>query len=228
MIYTKNEEKTELFFEAILYVTRSGCPWRLLPAYYGHWRAIHRRFLRWTIRGIFTILYRSIQRSDLRIVMLDSTVVRAHPKASGYEKNGNNKQALGRSKGGFTTKLHVLTDALGHPLKFELTSGNRNDMTKAFDLVADIEEATVIADKAYDSNALISFLGKKKCKVVIPPRCHRKEKRDYDKEAYKERHLIENFFSKIKEFRRVFSRFEKTAVAYLGFVTFASTLLYLK
>ena len=113
--------------------------------------------------------------------------------------------ALGRSKGGFTTKIHTLVDALGNPLRFILTGGQRHDITQAHKLVEGLQDSMVIADKGYNSNALIQTLAEQKCIAVIPSRKNCKIQREYDKHIYKERHLIECFFGEIKHYRRIFS-----------------------
>lgn len=161
-------------------------------------------------------------------VMIDATIVRAHACSAGYKKDSQSEECLGRSKGGFTTKIHALVDALGNPLRFILTGGQRNDITQAEFLVKDFINTMVIADKGYDSNALISFIEEQESKAVIPSKKNRKILRECDGHIYKERHLIECFFGKIKHFRRIFSRFEKTAKAFLGFLNFVGTLIWLR
>jgi len=160
--------------------------------------------------------------------MLDTSIVRAHPCAAGYKKGSQEEQALGRSKGGFTTKIHVVVDALGQALRFSLTAGHRHDITQAFYLIKGFKNSNIIADKAYDSDAFIEQIEQQNCTPVIPPRTSRKEPRGYDGHLYKERHLIECFFNKIKHFRRVFSRFDKKASSFMGFLAFASTILWLR
>jgi transposase len=113
-------------------------------------------------------------------------------------------------------------------LKFILTPGQRNDITQAQNLIKDFKNTTVIADKGYDSNALLDFIAEQKSIAVIPSKKNRKIQRKYDKHLYKERHLIECFFNKIKHFRRIFSRFDKTSTSFLGFLTFASVILCLR
>lgn len=159
--------------------------------------------------------------------IIDGTIVRAHACSAGYKKNSGGKEALGRSKGGFTTKIHALVDGLGNPLKFILTAGQRNDITQAEALTENVTNSTVIADKGYDSNAFIANLESKGCTVVIPPKRNRKVQRDYDKYLYKERHLVECFFGKIKHFRRIFSRFDKTSTVFMGFLNFVGALIWL-
>ena len=119
-------------------------------------------------------------------------------------------------------------DALGNPLRFLLTGGQRHDITQAEDLIAGYEFERVIADRAYDSDDLLRRIAEQEAEAVIPPRKNRKEQRDYDKHLYKERHLVECFFNKIKHYRRLFSRFEKLDKRYLGFLSFVGALVWLR
>src|SRR3984957_21296603 len=113
----------------------------------------------WSDRGIWSQFLAFFQDDpDLESVMADATIVRAHAFAAGYGKDRQVQEALGRSKGGFTTKIHALVDALGNPLKFILTGGNRNEITQATELVEGIKKAYVLADKGYDSNQFIETL----------------------------------------------------------------------
>jgi transposase len=137
-------------------------------------------------------------------------------------------QSLGRSRGGFSTKIHLATDALGNALRFILTGGERNDITQAEWLVAGLAADYVIADKGYDAAPFISTLKERNAEAVIPSRRNRKEQRVIDEHLYKERHLIENQIGKLKHFRRVFSRFDKLAKNYLSFIYFASTVVWLR
>lgn len=226
-IHSKNEKRLRIFMEAVWYIARSGCQWRLLPEIYGSYRSIHRRFKKWCEKGVWEKLHKYKQDPDLEVQMIDGTIVRAHACSAGYKKNSGGQQALGQSRGCFSTKIHALVDALGNPLKFALTPGQRNDITQAEALTENVSNSTVVADKGYDSNAFIANLESKGCEVVIPPKRNRKVQRDYDKHVYKERHLIECFFGKIKHFRRIFSRFDKTSVVYLGFLHFVSALIWL-
>jgi transposase len=228
-IRTGNEAKLRLFIEAIWYMARSGCQWRLLPSNYGSWRAIHMRFKSWSDKGIWADLFEHVQvEPDLEATMIDATIIRAHACSAGYKKDSQDQEALGRSKGGFTTKVHALVDALGNPLKFILTPGQRHDITQADSLAKDIANTMLLGDKAYDSNAFIEQLEVRNCTAVIPPKKNRKHQRSYDEHVYKERHLIECFFGKIKHFRRVFSRFDKMAAVFLSFLQFVGVFIWLR
>jgi transposase len=138
------------------------------------------------------------------------------------------EQSLGRSRGGFSTKIHLATDALGNALRFILTGGERNDITQAEALVKDLRAGHVIADKGYDAEAFVLHLKGRDSEAVIPSRATNKVQREIDTHLYKERHLVENQIGKLKQFRRVFSRFDKLAKNYLSFIYFASTVIWLR
>jgi transposase len=228
-VRSKNEAKLRIFIEAMYYIIRTGCQWRMLPLYYGSWRSVHQRFKRWTDKGIFQDLFESNHsNADMESVMIDATIIRAHACSAGYEKNSGEREALGRSKGGFTSKIHAVVDSLGNPLKFIITPGQRNDITQGAELVKEFKNTTVIADKGYDSDALVNLINDNNSNAVIPPKKNRKVQRGYDKHVYKERHLIECFFGKIKHFRRIFSRFDKTVKSFMGFLNFVGTLIWLR
>lgn len=135
---------------------------------------------------------------------------------------------MGRSKGGFTSKLHLSVDALGLGVRFRLTAGQASDIGQGPALIQDFSCDFVIADKGYDADAFVAQIEAQGATAVIPPRSNRKEQRAYDKHLYRERHLVECFINKLKHFRRVFSRFDKFAKNYLSFVYFASALIWLR
>lgn len=141
---------------------------------------------------------------------------------------GQEAQALGRSRGGFSTKIHIAVDALGNPLRLHLTGGECHDSPHAPALIEGYEARVLIADKGYDSGPLITSVEGRGMLAVIPPKKNRLEQRDYDRHLYRERHLVECFINKIKHYRRVFSRFEKLSKNYLGFLSFVSALVWLR
>jgi len=145
------------------------------------------------------------------------------------QKNGGQaEQALGRSRGGFSTKIHVIVDGLGNPLRLYVTAGQRHDIIKAHDLIVDLDFDYLIADRSYGAKDFLDELIAKGTDPVIPPKQNAKVPREYDAWRYRERHLIECFIGKIKHFRRVFSRFDKLARRYLGFLQLSSVLIWLR
>lgn len=225
-IHTKCTDCLRNFIEAVCYICRSGCQWRLLPKEYGSWRAIHKRFKAWSERGIWEKIFKETQiNPDMEWVMIDSTIVRAHACSAGLFQE---REALGRSRGEFSTKIHALTDALGNPLKFILTPGQQSDITQANQLIKDVFDAACLADKGYISKQFVFALEKKNCIPVIPPKSNAKTPLKYDKALYQERNAIECFFGKIKHFRRIFSRYEKLAQSYLSFLHIVGALIWLR
>lgn len=133
-----------------------------------------------------------------------------------------NDQALGRSRGGFSTKLHVLVNGLGLPVELKLTPGQAADVTQAEALLAGHAFDIVIGDKGFDSRKLLDYIDGHDAEAVIPPRSNLKEQRAFDRHVYKDRNLVERFINRIKQFRRVATRYEKTARNFLAFVQVAA------
>ncbi len=119
-------------------------------------------------------------------------------------------------------------DALGNPLRFQLTGGQRHDITQGNNLIAGYSAEYVLADRAYDSDAFLLLVAGSGAIPVIPPRVNRKVMREYDQQLYRERHLVECFINKIKHYRHIFSRFDKLAQRFLGFLSFVGTLIWLR
>ena len=116
-----------------------------------------------------------------------------------------------------STKIHALCDALGNPTGFHLTAGQAHDLDGADVLLEQVKSDFFLADKAYDAEErVLQKLEAKGCEAVIPPKRSRKKQRCYDKFLYRARHVIENFFSKLKQFRGVATRYDKTTQNFLG------------
>lgn len=148
--------------------------------------------------------------------------------ACGREKRGQGGAALGRSRGGFSTKIHILVDALGNPVEFLLTAGQEADVTQAGPLIEAHQAEAYILDKAYDSDAVVKAAKRQGAEAVVPSKKNRKVPRDYDRHLYKERKKVEWFINLLKQYRRVATRYEKTARNFLGFVHVASVLILLR
>nr|WP_246714648.1 IS5 family transposase [Rhizobium leguminosarum] len=155
----------------------------------------------------------------------------ARPPAGGHRKGWRPKrgdQALGRSRGGLTTKIHMATDGRGRPLRIILTPGQRGDVTQAPALLEGLEARRVLADKAYDSNALRQVISSLGAEAVIPCNPTRKHLIPYDFDAYKARNLIERCFNKLKHFRRIATRYDRRAVNFLSFIHLAAALIWMR
>lgn len=127
-----------------------------------------------------------------------------------------------------STKIHAACDSHGNPLRFILTAGPCADYDSALALLEGLPAAAVIADKGYDANYIVEAVRRKGAEVVIPPRRHRLTPRDYDRDLYKERNLIERMFNQLKSFRRIGTRYDKTALSFLSFIYLAGIYLWLK
>ncbi|WP_156953435.1 IS5 family transposase [Aquamicrobium defluvii] len=219
------------FFDALLWLARSGGRWRDLPERFGPYQTAKRRYYRWIGMGVFDRLFDAVaSQPDLEWLAIDATVIRAQAQAAGAprKKGGPEAQALGRSRGGFGTKLHAVVDALGLPVRFAIGPGQQNDMAPACQLIAGIASGNVMADRAYDADSLHEIILAEGGKPVIPPRRHRKYQHRYDRIAYRQRWAIESFFGKIKQWRRIATRYDKLAANFIGFVKLASIMLWLK
>lgn len=219
-----------LFVEAVLYRYKTGIPWRDLPERFGDFRVVHLRFSRWSKSGVWQRIFALFaQDADNEWGMIDSTIVRAHQHSAGAIKREPEEcQAIGLSRGGLSTKIHATTDALGNPTGFHLTPGQAHDLVGADELLANTQADTLLADKAYDAQKrLIDPLEKAGKQVVIPSRSKNLVQRSCDWHLYKARHLIENFFAKLKQYRAIATRYDKTARNFLGAIHLAASVVWL-
>jgi transposase len=141
---------------------------------------------------------------------------------------GQDEQALGRSRGGFGTKIHAAVNGLGLPVKLLLTPGQAADVTQAKTLIEGVPFEVVIGDKGYDSKEVVAAIKGQGGEAVIPSRKSTLAQRVIDWARYKDRNLVERFWSKAKQYRRVATRFEKKAQNFLAFVHVASIMILLQ
>lgn len=127
-----------------------------------------------------------------------------------------------------TTKIHMAVDASGRPLKLILTPGQRGDAPLAATLLDGLSPRRVLADKAYDSNALRSLIADMGAEAVIPCNPTRKRPIPYDFEAYKVRNTVERCFNKLKHFRRIATRFDRRAAYFLSFLQLAAAMIWMR
>ena len=144
------------------------------------------------------------------------------------KKETQHQQGLGRSKGGFTSKIHMISDALGMPMAFCITAGERADCSQAIGLLEHFKYEYALMDKAYDSNEIVSYIQATGAVAVIPSKVNRKQPRDYDQHIYKERSAIECTFGWLKYYRRIFSRFDKLKQRFSDYFAFAASVYRLR
>ncbi|MFC8016320.1 IS5 family transposase [Streptomyces cinereoruber] len=246
----------------MVYKIRTGVSWRDLPERYGSWKSIYTRFRRYAIAGVFTRALQQIQaQADAAgdidwLVQIDSTIIRAHQHAAATGRKGGstgrtnrNDHALGRSRGGLTTKIHLACDGRGRPLAVLMTPGQRHDGICARPLLERIRVPRaglgrprcrpdhVIADKAYSSRGFRAYLRKRGIGHTIPEKSDQKRHRQnrgrrggrptaFDSEIYRRRNTVERCFNQLRGFRGIATRYEKTAASYEAAVTPASLLLW--
>jgi transposase len=144
-----------------------------------------------------------------------------------WRKRGAFEEAIGRSRGGRTTAIHALTDASGRPRVLRIAPGNMHDVMMASELLSAAGPIKrLIADKAYDTNQLRNLLAQREIEAVIPSIARRKPLIPYDREAYRQRNLIERMFARLKDFRRVATRYDKLATNFLASVLIAATVIW--
>lgn len=165
---------------------------------------------------------------DPQWAFTDGSYIRAHQHASGARLG--EERAIGKSRGGPTTKIHVAADAHGNPIDFEITGGEVHDVTAAPQLIKKVKGAqALIADKGYDSDPLREQARTEAMTPVIPRRSNStKPNPEFDSDLYKLRHLVENLFARLKHYRSIATRFEKLARNFRAVVYIACTMIWLK
>ncbi|MGE8135290.1 IS5 family transposase [Novosphingobium subterraneum] len=207
----------------ILHVLKVGCRWCDCPADYGPPTTIYNRFNRWSRRGFWVKLLDALVQTGAvtKSTAIDATYVKAQRAAFGGK--GGSSQAIGRSRSGWTTKVHALTDVIGRPYALMLTPGNVSDVKAAPALLERAGRMRyLLGDKGYDADRLRRSLREAGAKPVIPGRRNRKRAIRYDQERYRGRHLIESAFCRLKDFRRVATRYDKLAANFLSGVALAT------
>ena len=155
---------------------------------------------------------------------------RPRPCLGSGRKTGTHRRALGRSRGGFTSKLHCLADALGRPLAFHLTVGEAADC-KAYEALIGLPERApdaLLADKGYDADGIRADLAERNIEAVIPARSNRRVKIEHDRALYKQRNRIERMFGQLKINRAIATRYDQLANSFLGMVHLATARYWLK
>ncbi|WP_237479527.1 IS5 family transposase [Lichenibacterium dinghuense] len=222
-----------LFLEALHFFSVENVRWRALPERFGLWNSVWKRFDRLSQAGVFEAFFDTLaSMSDTAhlVQMFDSTIVRAHVSAAGAK--GQHGQALGRSRGGFTTKIHAKSDASGDIIAFDLTGGEASDgrhFETLLDIGPDLQPRAVICDKGYASKANRDAARTRGIAPVIPHKANEKNKPAFfARTLYKARARIEQGIGRLKRFKRVALRCEKTARNFRSIVAFAAGLCLVK
>jgi transposase len=218
-----------MIINGMFWVLCSGAPWRDLPERYGPWKTVYNRFNRWSKSGVINIIFNRLLSSldahglvDWSATALDGSNIRALRCAAGAKKHSDiaGDNGLGRSRG-FGTKIHLATDGNGLPLNILLSPGQAHESQFALRLLDGIgvqrqngsmkrRGYAVLADKAYSGHAL------------------RSELKRFDRDAYRNRNVVERCFGRLKEYRRIATRYDKTARNYLSMVKLGCIRLFYK
>ena len=212
----------------IVHMLRSGARWRDCPPGYGPYTTIYNRFNRWRKQGSWLGMFEALTGTTGTIgtAAIDSSHVKAHRSAAGG-KGGLSSKRIGRSRGGRTTTLHALSDGAGRPRVLLLAPGNVHDVIMAPELLdAAGPIARLTADKAYDTNKLRRLLAEQGTEAVIPSIARRKPLIPHDRVAYRQRNLIERMFGRLKDFRRIATRYDKLARNFLAGVVLAALIIW--
>ena len=156
---------------------------------------------------------------------------RLHPRQGAPlrlgRKKGEQNQAIGRSRGGRNTKIHAIADAKGRLLSILLTGGQAHDCPPAQRLIRRTKAARkMLGDRAYDSAELRQWLGERGTKPVVPNKSNRKQPFRFDRKSYKQRHRIENAFCRLKDFRRIATRYDRLARNFLASICLVAAIVW--
>ncbi len=211
----------------IFWVLRSGAPWRDLPGNFGPYTTCYNRFVRWRRAGVWTRIMNALAAThDAAVQMIDTSIIRVHQHAACIARN--KRQSMGRSRGGLTSKIHAVVDTNGLPIRLALTTGEAHDNRLAGKLLSRMKSGTMLlADRGYDADWIRALAAERGVWANIPPRCNRNEPICFSPYLYHARNLVERFFNKIKQCRRVATRYDKLAANYLAFIQLASIRLWL-
>ena len=213
---------------AILYIAENGAKWRRLPREFGHWHTVYARMgptgrAGPCLRSHAGLADRPNQgRSLLAGQHFGQSPSRRHRRA---KKNG--PQSIGRSRGGLTTKIHLVAANERTALCFSLSPGQAADGPEGRKLLEGWKQArpegvkAVVMDRAYEGDQTRQLVLDLNLEAVVPPKINRLNPWEYDREIYKRRNEVERLFRRLKAFRRIFSRFEKLDAMFTAFIQFA-------
>ena len=212
----------------IFWVLRSGGPWRDLPGAFGPYTTCYNRFVRWRREGVWSRIMDALAAAhDAAVQMIDTSIVRVHQHGACIKRN--QRQLMGRSRGGLTSRIHAVVDANGLPVRLALTRGEAHDNRLAGKLLSRSKSGSMLlADRCYDAGWIRALAMRRGAWANIPPKRNRCDPINCSPYLYRDRNRIERFFNKIKQCRRVATRYDKLAANYLAFVQLASIRLWLR
>ena len=231
----------------IFWVLSTGAPWRDVPAEFGSWQTVYKRFRRWCSSGLWKRIWEKLvnrfRTSGLLgfdVWMVDGSIVRAHHAAVGGSRKTSTcakENALGRSRGGYSSKLHLACDEQGVPVGIVVTPGQINEPTVFHQLMKSIpfsmhrhesRPEALAGDKAYVAGYIFSWLDKLGIENVIPNRKNENKNPKFCRKTYRQRNIVERLIGHIKQFRRIATRYDKTIESYISMIYLAFTRIMLR
>lgn len=226
--------------DGILWVLSDGGRWRNLPSEFGPWQSVYDRFRRWSRNGIWDRILLHLQAKkinndeiDWDLFCMDGTVVRAHQSAAGAPNDSRPEEpqdhALGRSKGGVSTKIHLVCDGSGTPFAVAIGPGQEHETQQAIAVLQEAlawpqQPAKVAGDKGYSADWLRDWLCEHNIKPVIAYKTNETQRpKRFDRKTNKRRNIIERCIGSLKWFRRVATRYEKLATHYLSMIEWTNS-----
>ena len=208
---------------AIFYVLRTGLPWRdLPPERFGPWSSVYTRFRRWCATGLFArMLALVVVRATGQLRHLDCSHIKLHQDGAN-PCGGQATQAIGRTKGGINTKLAAIVEGRGRAVALGLAAGQRHDLVAVEPLLACMRHRHAVGDKGFDADTFRARLRRQHTRACIPPKRSRRRRVPFHRGYYRCRHQVENFFCRIKRYRRISTRYDKLAATFPSFVQLAA------
>ena len=227
MFYIRNSEERFAFAIMASHLLMSS-HWRGLPKRFGNWHTIFTRMNRWSKSGVLDRVFEQLQRAQvvrvkIEAVSLDSTSIKVHPDGTWAKKTA--PKAIGKSRGGWSTKIHMVAADARTAITFSLSPGQAHDAPEGRALLRQLgapkRPLHLLMDRAYEGNETRQLALDLGYMPVVPPLSTRIEPWEYDRETYKRRNEVERLLRRLKGFRRIFPRFEKLDVIFIGFISFA-------
>ena len=214
---------------AIVFVIKNRLRWRDAPRDYGPHQTIYNRFVRWSRLGVFNKIFVALGAQGRQAAAGDDR--RHASEGASYSrkpfKKGPVPRRIGRTKGGLNSKLHAVCDGNGRPLVMLLSEGQMSDYKGAALMLPAMPKAKeLLADKGYDADWFRAALAKRSIAVCIPSKSKRKVAIPYDALLYKQRHKIENMFGRLKDWRRIHTRYDRCAHTYFSAICIAAALIF--
>ncbi|MFX4088518.1 IS5 family transposase [Sphingobium yanoikuyae] len=213
----------------IIFVIRNGLRWRDAPADYGPPKTIYNRFIRWSRLGVFNKIFAALAAKGGKPdqLMIDATHLKAHRTAASLLKKGMFPRRIGRTKGGLNSKLHTVCDGKGRPLVMLLSEGQMSDYKGAALMLDALPPAkALLGDRGYDADWFRKALAERNITACIPSKKNRKVPIPHDAALYRQRHKIENMFGKLKDWRRIHTRYDRCAHTFMSAICIAAAVIF--